>query len=306
MKSVQYSVKGFRGPDATRRELVTPEGVSLGLKLGQAGERAGAFLIDTVIIFFVLLLVLWLVSLTGLPSGWTQAFLAVFVFALTNFYYMFFELRWLGATPGKRALGLRVVDRKGGQLKAEAIVARNLMRQVEFWIPLAALFAPESIFGEGPGIVQVFASLWLFILVLMPLFNRDRLRVGDMVAGTMVVFRPKTVLLPDIGAKTAVSMLTPGRTYEFTDAQLKVYGIYELQVLEDVLRKAEGIDRIQSLSAVAAKIKTKIAWPQNDMLGDPEAFLRDFYVALRAHLEKNMLFGKRVTDKFSAQRAPKL
>ncbi|MBT8494146.1 MAG: RDD family protein [Deltaproteobacteria bacterium] len=301
-----YSVIARRGPDKTRRELVTPEGVALGLKLADAGERAGAFLIDTMIVFFTILLLVWLVAKAGIPDGWTQAFLAVLVFALTNFYYMFFELRWLGATPGKRALGLRVVDRKGGQLTAEAIVARNLMRQVEFWIPLTALLAPEAIFGEGPGWVQLVASLWLFILVLMPLFNKDRLRVGDMVGGTMVVYRPKAVLLPDIGAEAdKVSIVNPGRVYEFSDAQLKVYGIYELQVLEDVLRKSDGIDRIQSLSAVAYKIKVKIGWPQQEMGGDPEKFLRDFYVALRAHLEKNMLFGKRVTDKFSAQRGPK-
>ena len=37
---------------------------------------------------------------------------------------------------------------------------------------------------------------------------------------------------------------------------------------------------------------------------DPEGFLRAFYVALRSRLEKKILFGRRVTDKFSAQRKP--
>jgi len=226
------------------------------------------------------------------------------VFALTNFYFLFFELRWQGMTPGKRLLGLRVVDRKGGPLTSDAIVVRNLMRQVEFWVPLAALFAPEQLIASGPGWAKLLCVLWLFVLAALPLFNKDRLRVGDLVGGTMVVFRPRTMLLPDIGAETRVSALTPARKFSFSEPQLKVYGIYELQVLEDVLRKADGIDRVQSLSAVADKIKTKIGWPRDDWHIDPESFLREFYVALRARLEKNILFGKRVTDKYSAQRKP--
>jgi len=300
---VSYSVRA-KGVDTTAREIVTPEGVRLGLKLGDAGERAGAFLIDFCFTIAGLLLVVLLIQWTGIPDGWVQAFLAITIFALTNFYFLFFELRWQGMTPGKRLLGLRVVDRKGGPLTAEAIVARNLMRQVEFWIPLMALLAPEQLIASGPGWAKLLCITWLIILALLPLFNKDRLRVGDLVGGTMVVFRPKAMLLPDIGADKRVSTLAPARTFSFTREQLRVYGIFELQVLEDVLRKADGIDRIQSLTAVADKIKTKIGWPRNDWYVDPESFLREFYVALRAHHEKNILFGKRVTDKFSAQRKP--
>ncbi len=300
---MNYSIRA-KGADSTQREIITPEGVRLGLKLADAGERAGAFLIDFLFIFGALLLMVMLVGYTGVPDGWVTAFLAVVVFALTNFYFLFFELRWQGMTPGKRLLGLRVVDRKGGPLTAESIVARNLMRQVEFWVPLAALLAPEQLIASGPGWAKLLCIVWLLVLALLPLFNKDRLRVGDLVGGTMVVFRPKAVLLADIGAERRVSPLTPARTFSFSEAQLKVYGIFELQVLEDVLRKADGMDRIQSLSTVADKIKTKIGWPRNDWHIDPESFLRDFYVALRARLEKNILFGKRVTDKFSAQRKP--
>ena len=124
------------------------------------------------------------------------------------------------------------------------------------------------------------------------------------VAGTMVVFRPKAMLLPDLGGTKSLSTAMPARRFQFTDAQLEVYGIYELQVLEGVLRKDDNIDKVQSIAAVADKIKTKIQWPRDDWYVDPEAFLREFYVALRARLEKKMLFGKRVTDKFSAQRKP--
>lgn len=290
------------GKDRTLRKLITPEGVALGLHLADAGERAAAFLIDLVFVVVALGLFLSLVMMAGPPDAWMQAIVMVFVFAVTNFYFMFFEMRWQGASPGKRLLGLRVIDAKGGPLTADAIIARNLMRQIELWVPMAALFAPEQLFGSGPGWVQVGVSVWLFLMAAMPVFNRDRLRVGDMVAGTMVVFRPKAMLLPDVGGTQVVSTATPGRRFGFSDEQLAIYGIYELQVLEGLLRKPDGLDRVQSMTAVADRVKTKIHWPKDDWYVDPELFLSEFYVALRAHLEKNMLFGKRVTDKFSAQR----
>jgi len=290
------------GKDRTYRRLITPEGVALGLHLADAGERAAAFLIDFLLVAIVLGLFLSFAMLAGAPDGWVQALLLVVVFAVTNFYFMFFEMRWQGASPGKRLLGLRVIDARGGPLRSDAVIARNLMRQVELWVPIAALLAPETIFGAGPGWVQLSVSLWLLVMAAMPLFNRDRLRVGDMVAGTLVVFRPRAMLLPDVGATPVVSTATPGRKFSFTDAQLAVYGIYELQTLEGLLRKPEGLERIQAMTAVADKVKTKIRWPKDDWYVDPELFLREFYVALRAHLEKSMLFGKRVTDKFSAQK----
>ena len=76
-------------------------------------------------------------------------------FALRSFYFIFFELRWQGATPGKRALGLRVIDRKGGRLKPEAVFARNLMREVEMFLPISLLWV-------------IVVAGWLFMLGKVP------------------------------------------------------------------------------------------------------------------------------------------
>jgi len=66
------------------------------------------------------------------------------------------------------------------------------------------------------------------VLALLPLWNRQRLRIGDLVAGTMVVQTPAGALLDEVGADADAVAFTP--------AQLDVYGVYELQVLEGLLR----------------------------------------------------------------------
>ena len=80
---------------------------------------------------------------------------------------------------------LRVIDRKGGRLKADAIFARNLMREVEIFMPLSLLFSGGAVGNEAWMIVLTLA--WVSIFMLLPLFNKDILRAGDMVGGTWVV-----------------------------------------------------------------------------------------------------------------------
>jgi len=155
--------------------------------------------------------------------------------------------------------------------------------------------------------------VWILMLLLFPLTNRLRLRVGDLLAGTLVVLAPKAVLLGDQSAGTAVELAShrgasaaagaasAPAPYEFTDKQLDVYGIYELQVLEDVLRKAADgqMHDLLALDTVAEKIKAKLAWDGGHGRVDPDRFLREFYAALRARLEHRMLLGERKEDKYS-------
>jgi hypothetical protein len=65
------------------------------------------------------------------------------------------------------------------------------------------------------------------------LFNKDRLRIGDLLAGTWVVSIPKRQLASDISA----AMAPRAQWLSFTPEQLDAYGVYELQTLERVLRE---------------------------------------------------------------------
>ena len=127
-----------------RREIITPEGVALPVDLGDRSARAIAVIIDLTIMFgsIFLVSVLAALSLGGFSTpGWQMSFVVLFSFAVRSFYFILFELRWHGTTPGKRMMGLRVIDRAGGRLQSDAVFARNLMREIEMFIPLSLLFS---------------------------------------------------------------------------------------------------------------------------------------------------------------------
>jgi uncharacterized RDD family membrane protein YckC len=291
--------------------VLTPEGLSLPFVVAPAGDRAGAFLFDLLLIVGGTVLA-WLLAAFSFPlglSGLGVSFAILASFLLWNFYFVAFEVHRGGITFGKRRMGLRVISRDGGPLTAEAVFARNLMRNLEFFLPAAALLAPDEMLPEAPGWGHLLAVVWLLVFALMPLFNRDRLRCGDMVAGTLVVKAPAAVLLSDLADRGSpprpaaqrsaavsppMSAPAPDEEFPFTREQLDIYGVHELQVLEDLLRRDnEGILDGRVLEEVAEKIKLKIGWPRERWQAPPRRFLDAFYRAQRGLLEQKMLFGQR-------------
>jgi hypothetical protein len=134
----------------------------------------------------------------------------------------------------------------------------------------------------------------MFCLAI-PTFNKNRMRGGDLIAGTMVISLPKVALLSDLVERTM--------QFTFTPAQLQAYGAFELQVLEELLRRPQSAEGMKTLDEVCDKICRKIGWtaplPRKDVI----AFLRDFYTAERAFLEREQLYGKGRADKY-AERTP--
>ena len=297
------SQRNARSDQSTRRrEVLTPEGLAMPLLVASRGARAGALLLDLLIVTVTLIALLLAMIALGLSLFRIEAIfdnspalellgviLVMTLFLARYGYFLWFELGPRGATPGKRLLGIRVAARPlaggaGGRLTAEAVIARNLMRDVEVFLPLTFLLGG----GYESGVMGLAAAAWLGIFVLLPCFNRDNLRAGDIVGGTWVV-EANRVKLP-----SALS-LAPDRQnqYRFGEAELSVYGEHELQVLEDVLRQ----DDAEMLRDVTETICGKIGWQAGT--GDERAFLEAFYAALRAHLERGMRFGRRKSDKFS-------
>lgn len=268
---------------ARRRELRTPEGVPLVFTIAPAGDRIAAFVVDLLWILLFGVGILVIATVRGSP--WVVALAYFAFFLLRNGYFMWFELRWQGRTPGKKRAGCRVADAGGGALAPDQVVVRNLTREVELFLPLVVLSHPEVIVSAGPGWVKVLAALWLGVFFLLPLLDRDRRRIGDLLAGTIVVREPRTALRKDL-------LAAPARAEElaFTRAQLAMYGVYELQVLEELLRKDSP--RADALASVAESVRRKIAWTPSGAEPEPRAFLEAFYRAQRARLERDLVLGK--------------
>jgi uncharacterized RDD family membrane protein YckC len=278
--------------------ITSPEGVTLFFDLADPGERATAFAIDfflwsvaTTLFYLILVFVVFgAFKLTG-QIGLTVALsIMLFLgFAIRNLYFIHFELAWQGSTPGKRAVGIRVVDRKGGALTPTAIVARNLTREVEIFIPLGILTS----LGHSNDVFENLAlAAWMLLFSALPLFNRARMRGGDLIAGTVVIALPRKLLLADlVDAQTQ---------HAFLEKHLRAYGTFELQILEELLRRPNAPDAAQLRREVCDKVVKKIGWPSQIADADTARFLTDFYAAQRAHLEREQLYGKFRADKNAA------
>ncbi|MBV1690451.1 RDD family protein [Novosphingobium sp. G106] len=303
-----------RLPAAGReRVMITPEGVALPLTIASRGARVGALFLD---LFFIGLLMtvttVILLSVAGGaitggavtdkgPLGQLLETLAVIwiitIFLFRNAYFLFFELGPRGATPGKRITGIRIAARDGGRLSAEMVIARNLLRDIELFLPLVFI-ASASSEGGDMGAAGIAATAWFLIFMLFPLFNKDRLRAGDVIAGSWVVEAPKRKLEAAMSVAPAAQVRAgpaaeSAPAYRFGEAELAVYGEYELQMLERVLRD----NRPEAMQAVYEAICIKIGWTAGH--SDARPFLEAYYRALRQRLETGMRMGKRKADKFA-------
>jgi len=314
MSRPRPAAAGAGAADRRARTLVTPEGLSLPITLAPRLARAGALIIDVMIIVTglvaVQLLLLWTVDgiVRDTPldpdrlSGGAAEFLGILLVLLGFFawyaYFLVQELGPRGATLGKRIVGIRIAARGALRLTPEAVIARNLLRDIEIFYPLVMLgmLAVSGQAGEAVGILGWVASGWFGLFLLFPFFNRDALRAGDIIAGTWVVERPKARLaavLSAEGAAAAGASDVTGARYAFGAAELSIYGEKELKTLERMLRDAQP----EALAAVHATICRKIGWDPG--AGDERAFLEAFYAQLRAKLEADLRFGKRKADKFA-------
>jgi len=272
--------------------IVGPEGTPLSFPLADAFSRFGAFFIDLAILVMVNAIALCGFAFTfTLGSSLLMALGIVLLFAMRNGYFLFFETFWQGATPGKRSVGLRVVSRDGGRLRIEAVVARNLMRDLELFVPLVIVLAPQAVIGTAPWWVRLVAGLWIFVIGAMPFYTKERTRAGDLVGGTVVVTIPRAVRLRDETHAVSTSLA-------FSRDQLAVYGEHELETLAELLRSVDhGRAQPEDLKLVAKTIQKRIRFEGTEPERAPLVFLREFYRSQRSELENKLVLGKRKASK---------
>ncbi|MBE9098499.1 RDD family protein [Vacuolonema iberomarrocanum] len=158
-----------------RFTLSTPESVELEFALAGIGNRVFALFIDYQVLGLILIghLIVWIFAsiqlldyLTRLEGDfssvplWLLAIFLIFNFSIFVGYFVFFEVRWQGQTPGKRLAKIRVVRDDGRPVGLNQAVLRSLLRPV------------DDVFFIG-----------LFFILL----NKQEKRIGDLVAGTLVV-----------------------------------------------------------------------------------------------------------------------
>ncbi|BAZ89402.1 RDD domain-containing protein [Raphidiopsis curvata NIES-932] len=149
----------------------TPESVELEFTLAGIGSRAWAFLIDYLVLTTTLILVViaWIFIFSQLVISaildsafglwiWAIAFLTIFT--IYTGYFVFFETLWQGQTPGKRMAKIRVIRDDGRLVGLQQSVLRALLRPMDEFFFIGA-----------------------FLIILA----KNEKRLGDMVAGTIVI-----------------------------------------------------------------------------------------------------------------------
>lgn len=298
-----------RAPRTRNRSVITPEGVALPFVLASRGARAAALLLDLAMIGAAMiattLALIWLAGGIGVQvaeietaaspkARALQALVIVWIIAMflfRNAWFLFFELGPRGATPGKRITGIRIVARGTERLTTEAVIARNVIRDIELFMPMVFIGGAFAA-GSDTDLAGWAGAVWFAIFVLFPFFNRDALRCGDVIAGTWVVEAPRRKLGEALSVSAPAS--ATDQAFTFSGEELAVYGEYELQTLERVLRDGRG----PALDDVAEAISRKIGRPYPYRA--ERVFLESYYLQLRAQLEQGLRLGRRKADKHAA------
>lgn len=162
-------------------DIETPEQVVVSYTIAGIGARAAAALIDYAIMWGAII-ALWLLlimvgraigavtasaasqSATESSGAWAMSLIFLATFVLQWGYYVVFEALWDGQTPGKRRLGIRVVQDGGYSVSFAASAVRNITRIVDM--------QPGFLYSVG---------------IVSAVLSKSGKRLGDLMAGTIVV-----------------------------------------------------------------------------------------------------------------------
>ena len=220
----------------------TPEQIRLEFALAGVGSRFLALAFDTVlqgaaitVLVGIGLLVRRLAAISVATGGlgtWAIAALFAAGFIVYSGYFAIFEAVWTGQTPGKRLVGLRVIDVSGRPVSVYAAIIRNAVRIID----------------QVPGIYAV--------AILCVLITRRQQRLGDLAAGTVVVHERLAESAPAAGAMTSAARHGAHRlTAE------------EIVLIEGFLRRREELDswvRLDSARRIARRMRDTLELGPSD------------------------------------------
>jgi uncharacterized RDD family membrane protein YckC len=179
----------------------TPESVELSFTLAGVGNRTVALVVDYLLWMFLLIVSLVVFaflynSLSGVPGAknWLVALQILIAFVIYVGYFVFFETLWRGQTPGKRYAKIRVIREDGRNAGLTQAIMRSLLRVVD----------------------ELF-----FIGLLLILFTKQEKRLGDWVAGTLViqegqVVSPKAIDIQPEAQAVATQLMATGKMDSLT------------------------------------------------------------------------------------------
>jgi len=166
-------VVGERMGAAASEGIVTPEAVVLDLETAGVASRALAGIIDLSVQVGLLLVGSIVIGMAGLLDASALTAFSIMLAFITMGYPVLFETLWRGQTIGKRAMGLRAITVEGAPVRLRHVLLRMMGGLVDRYLP------PIGVTG-----------------MLFVLGTSRHQRVGDLLAGTIVVRDPGRSFLP--------------------------------------------------------------------------------------------------------------
>jgi uncharacterized RDD family membrane protein YckC len=245
--------------DATHAVL-TPEYVEFDFVLAGLYSRFLAWVVDTVVV----LMVSFVAVMVG---GVISPFISIVVYFLIDWgYAIALEIAWSGQTVGKRMMGLRVIQESGVRIGFHQAVLRNIARPVD---RLPALYLVG-------GVVALFSS--------------SHQRLGDMLAGTVVI-RERSLKLPSSlpGAEAQAGLLADPR---FRTQAAKLPPEDQELIFSAAFRREElGMDaRLKLFAALSRRMQDEFGFERPEYLSDEKLVL---FIAAALSAEKTRLRTRR-------------
>ncbi|GIO06350.1 hypothetical protein J31TS6_23780 [Brevibacillus reuszeri] len=251
--------------------VVTPEHVMLRFQTAGVGSRAAALLIDTVLLLLINLTVFILFSIVFFgkndlffleTENYAIAIAIFFVFVLNFGYYLFLEAFWGGQTVGKRWLGIRVIRDNGQPITFLSSAIRNLFRIVDM-LPTG-----------------------YFLGAIVSFFHPRDKRIGDLVAGTLVVMESGQT--PSFIQKRRMKKLQEHVSMaplSLSEVQKQAITREDWQLLSTFISRLSSLskDKKQELGQqIAATLSKKLGMEEVVMVREnPLLFLQGLYNQLR-------------------------
>ena len=283
--------------------VVTPENIEIEYELAGIGSRFLANVLDS-LFQCAIYLAMWLVAgvlalLIGLGTGAFSKSLAAF-FAETEIalaliaaflilwgYFIWFETRWNGQTPGKRQIGLRVIRDGGYPINVFAAIIRNLIRIIDGMPLVALVLVSIGVFGHQPATAAM-GGLCILLPVLCLLLSGRYQRIGDFVAGTLVV-KQRAPRVPTLEALAPPPRVLPEHLAPYALADIGRH-VYEMTVPEYRAVRHYIDRRWQLPPQVQQPVAMRLAVPLMQRLGIVPAFGR----RLRQLCRLFGVFGRRL------------
>ncbi|MBI4565540.1 MAG: RDD family protein [Planctomycetes bacterium] len=199
----------------------------------------------------------WASGASSEISKLSIAFFVILLFVDVWGYSILFEIFMRGQTPGKRLLRIRVIRDGGYALAPGEVIVRNLMRIVDF-LP----------WGYLAGLTVMF-------------LNRQNKRIGDYVAGTLVI-RDVPLAAP-VAPPASAHSSPPGRPQEWDE--LRGAGVARLSperigLIDDFLERRSALDA-ETRRRLARLIAEPVAAQLQRTVTDHEQFIEDVARAVR-------------------------